>query len=146
MAVVVFNQKSFLERYPEFNATLALEWNTKAAVLCFSEACIYLDNTDVSRIPVAQRETLLNMLTAHILALNFGVNGKTPTDLVGVVTNASEGSVSVGASMGSGMSETAAWYNQTKYGAAYYRASRVFASALYRPPTCGPQVIITREG
>jgi hypothetical protein len=131
----VFDQVAFLGRYPEFVATLAIAGNDQAAVNCFNEACVYLDNTDSSRVPDPPRSTLLNMLTAHILALYFGVNGKQPSRAVGRVSSGAEGSINVSLEMGASSSQKA-WYEQTMYGASYWRASMGFRSALYVPPVC----------
>lgn len=131
MAIVVFNQVKFLQRYPEFAATVAAY--PTSAQDSFDEACIYLDNTDASLVPDPPRTLLLNMLTAHVLFLGYGANGQAAPQTVGRVSNAGEGSVSVGLDMGP-VSDQMAWYNQTKYGAAYWRASSAYRSAFYIPP------------
>lgn len=128
MAVVVFDIAGFRARYPEF-ATVA-----DALVLsCFDESTMYLNNTDSSIVAdPAPRAVLLNMLTAHVAALNFGVSGKAPSALVGRIASASEGSVSASADMGP-VTGSSAWYLQTKYGAAYWRASACYRTARYIP-------------
>lgn len=131
MAVVVFDKCKFLDRYPEFNPTVAAY--ATSAENCFTEATLFLNNTDTSRIPVETRALLLNMLTAHIMALNFGINGQGASALVGRIASAGEGSVNVSTDMGPSTSQKA-WYEQTKYGAAYWRASMPYRSATYVPP------------
>lgn len=74
----------------------------------------------------------LNMLTAHIAALNASINGQSPSPLVGRISNASEGSVSVGVQMDLAPG-SAQWFAQTKYGIAYWQASLQFRSMLYFP-------------
>lgn len=133
MAVVAFVQASFLEEYPEFVPTIA-NYPT-AAKVCFANACLYLDNTETSRVPDPPRGALLMMLTAHILTLRFGVNGKVPSGLVGRVASAGEGSVNVSADMGP-TTASSAWYQQTQYGASYWRASAPYRRAIYVPPMC----------
>lgn len=136
MAIVVFDQVKFLQRYPEFAPTVAAY--PTSAQDCFDEACLYLLNTDASIVPApSPRTQLLNMLTAHILFLNFGANGQAAPQTVGRISNAGEGSVSVGLDMGP-TTDQEAWYNQTKYGAAYWRASAAYRSAYYFPPTPRP--------
>lgn len=94
---------------------------------------MYLNNTDNSRVSdVGQRGVLLNMLTAHIAALNSGVNGNAPSGLVGRISSASQGSVSVSADMGP-TTNSEAWYQQTKYGAAYWQATAPYRTAIYVP-------------
>lgn len=91
MAIVVFDINAFRERYPEFDTVSDSLLNAY-----FVEATVYLDNTDRSAVcDVAIRAVYLNMLVAHIAAINSGVDGKGPTGLVGRVASASEGSVSV---------------------------------------------------
>ena len=134
MAVVAFNQAAFIDRYPEFAATLAN--HPTSAVNSFAEACVYLDNTDYSRVPVPPRTTLLNMITAHIMCLYFGINGNPPNRMVGRIASAGEGSVNVSSEMGPATASSA-WYMQTQYGAAYWRASMPWRSARYVPPQSG---------
>lgn len=124
--VVIFDLAAFALRYPEF-ATVAPALLTAY----FSEATLNLDNSEGSRVTqIEQRTPLLWMLTAHIAALNSGVNGKAPSGLVGRINSASEGSVSVGVDMGP-VSGTSAWYMQTPYGAAYWNAAARYRTMQY---------------
>lgn len=126
MAVVAFDIAAFRARYPEFSTVLDATLNAY-----FSEAGLYLSNTDSSVVAdLTIRSMLLNMLTAHIASLNSGKNGQPPSGLVGRVAQASEGSVSVTADMGP-PSGSAAWFLQTKYGAAFWQASAAFRSFRY---------------
>lgn len=140
--VVVFVSTDFLARYPEFAAL-----NTASPTLLglyFNEATLYLNNTAASRVvDIETRTPLLYMLTAHIAAMNGGVNGQQPSQLVGRINTATEGSVSVGAEM-PGATANAAWFLQTKYGAAYwqatarYRQMRVIPGMSCNPPNVRP--------
>ena len=144
MAVVVFNETAFLQRYPEFTPTVAAFPGVDQA--CFDEAGIYCDNTDFSRVPVSIRTVLLNMLTAHILFLGFGIVGVSPaTQAVGRVKDAGEGSVHASLDMGP-VTNSQAWYLQTKYGAAYWQASAAYRTARYVPPCRGPRTYFPQEG
>lgn len=137
MAVVTFDPVGFLARYPEFETV-----NQATLQAYFNEATIYLNNTDAS--PVTDgavggfRATLLNMLTAHIAQLNATVNGVAPSDLVGRIDQATQGSVSVHADMGA-VPGSAVWYMQTKYGAAYWAATATYRTMLYFPGQSVPQ-------
>lgn len=134
MAIVTFDLAAFRARYPEF-ATVV----DATIQAYFAEATLYLDNTDCSRVSnVTVRAVLLNMLTAHIAALNSGVNGEAPSGLVGRVAQASEGSVSVSADMGP-TTGTSAWFLQTKYGAAYWQATAPYRTFQYVPGSSVPQ-------
>jgi hypothetical protein len=117
MSVVSFNSQAFLARYPEFNTL-----NVDLLAQYFVEAGMYCRNDGYGPISdTAILSMLLNMLTAHIAALNSGVNGQSAPQTVGRISSAGEGSVNV--SMEMKWENGAAWYMQTKYGAAYWQAS-----------------------
>ena len=127
MGVVTFDPTAFIARYPEF-ATVS----TLLLQDYFDESTIYLSNTDASLVTsIPQRTLLLNMLVAHLAALYSGVNGQPPSGIVGRISNASEGSVSVAADMGP-ITNSQAFYVQTKYGSAYWAATRAFRTFRYR--------------
>ena len=96
----------------------------------FDLATIYCDNTPFSSIRnLGIRARILGLLTAHIATLM----GPDRDGLVGRITAASEGSVSVSADM-PGASASAAWFNQTVFGAAAYQAMAAFRlGGRYRP-------------
>ena len=145
MAIVVFNYASWIARYPEFSTLANGADPTVVAPECFNEACLYLNNTNGSLVcDVNIRTTLLNMLTAHIMLLNFGANGQAPSQLVGRVSSAGQGSVNVSATMGPA-SGSAAWFQQTKYGAAYWQASAQYRMMRYQPPPATPYDYIGRN-
>ena len=128
MAVAAFDSAVFLARYPEFGAVPVLRLQS-----FFDEAGLYLDNTDNSPVSDAlRRRTLLNMLTAHIAALNGALSETGDAMPVGIVNSASEGSVSV--SFESVFQPgTAGWYAQTQYGAAFWQATVNYRRFLYIP-------------
>lgn len=140
--VVTFVTADFLARYPEFTAL-----NTASPALLglyFNEATLYLNNTVASRvIDIETRTPLLYMLTAHIAAMNGGVNGQQPSQLVGRISQAHEGTVSVSADL-PGITGNSAWFAQTKYGLAYwqatarYRQMRVIPGMSLNPPNVRP--------
>jgi hypothetical protein len=74
---------------------------------------------------------LMNLLTAHFAKLlsTSPVNGS--SDIVGRVTDASEGSVHVSAEMDSSMAGQ--WFNQTKYGAIYWELTKARRTFRYFP-------------
>ena len=132
MGIVVFDPVGFVARYPEFSTV-----SNPLLTDYFTEATIYLNNTDTS--PVLDlniRAMLLNMLVAHIAAINSGINGQAASPLVGRINSATEGSVSVGTDMGP-VTNSQAWYLQTKYGASYWAATSIYRRFLYVPrPSC----------
>ena len=134
---VVFVYSSWTARYPEFQAVISIQ-----AQLYFNEACLYCDNTACSpvRDPIVLI-TLLNMLTAHIAWLNSPQTNGAPDSngnesappLVGRIASGAEGSVNVAVEMPT-QPGSAAWFQQTKYGAAYWAASAQYRQAVYRSP------------
>lgn len=126
MGVVIFDPSAFKLRYPEFSSV-----DDALLQQYFTQATIYLDNTDSSRVSdLAVRSMLLSMLVAHIACLYSGANGQSPSGLVGRIDSASEGSVSVHADMPGGTANSA-WYMQTKYGADYWNATAPLRTFQY---------------
>lgn len=135
MCVVVFDPTAFKTQYPEFSTISNGVLNGY-----FGLATIYLDNSDNSPVcDCTTRAVLLNLLVAHITALYAGVNGQAPSGLVGRVSQATEGSVSVTADMGA-TTNSQAWYMQTQYGASYWAATAQFRTARYLPGRSFPNV------
>lgn len=136
-ATATFDYAKWTARYPELATVSAV-----LAQAYFDEAGLYLRNDGTGPVADANVQlTLLNMLTAHIAKLNATIAGQAPTDLVGRITDATEGSVSVGVDKAP-LPGSAAWYAQTKYGFAFWQATRAFRTAIYRaslhPVPAGP--------
>jgi hypothetical protein len=126
--VVVFVPSAFKAAYTSF-ATVA----DAALTLSFQLATLQLNNTCKSRVyDVTERETLLNLLVAHITAMKDGENGNPPSGIVGQVNQATEGSVSVGATVGP-MVKGQAYYMQTQWGAMYWAATAKYRRGFYIP-------------
>lgn len=129
MTVAVFNYAAWSNRYPELSGIDAM-----LAAAYFDEAGLYLDNSDTSVVPCdpvtyQPRLALLNMVTAHIAEINRPGGSQ----LVGRINSATQGSVSVSADMGP-PSGSSAWFNQTKYGAAFWQAAAPYRTFRYVPP------------
>lgn len=126
MAVVVFDWIAWSTRYPE----LAAYVTQPQAQNFFAEAQLYCDNTDTSPVTnAATRAVLLNMVTAHIAAMNAAL-GAPSSPLVGRVSSATEGSVSVSTDMNLAPG-SAQWFAQTKYGMAFWQATVRFRMFRY---------------
>ncbi len=120
--IVAFDYNAWIARFPEFTATVSAPLATEY----FNDATMYLANDGSGPIQVAAVQSrLLNLLTAHIAAMNAA--GSSP--LVGRISSASEGSVSVGTEYSA--SEAAAWFLQTKYGAQYWQATSSLRQMRY---------------
>jgi len=132
MAAVTFDYKAWAARYPELSRSVT----DVQAQAYFNEACLYCDNTECS--PVrddsvgGQRSMFLNMITAHIAALNASANGVDASPLVGRIASATEGSVTVQTD-NQYPPGGAQWFQQTKYGAAFFAASAQFRT-MFRVP------------
>jgi hypothetical protein len=128
-AIATFSYPLFVNRYREFGGL-----DQSLAEAYFAEATLYLRNDGTGPVQDAgQQLALLNMLTAHIAALNqLNPDGSSASGLVGPITSASEGSVSVS----SGLvveAGTAGWYQQTSYGYAFWNATAAYRSMRYIP-------------
>ena len=119
---VVFDYGSLVLQYPELSSVTSSQ-----AQLCFNTAELYLNNTATSPVPgttpSSTRGLLLGMLTAHLAKLTIPLDG-TLSPLVGRISNASEGSVSVAVDMPSTINS--AWFQQTTYGALFWQACSAF--------------------
>lgn len=129
-AIATFNFQTWSQRYPEFTGV-----GSDLAQLYFAEACLYHANDGSGPVPDQATQTiLLYMATAHIAQLYKLRDGNKPvSELVGRITDASEGSVSVSADFGEGVKAAQAWWIQTKYGASYWQASTPFRVFRYIP-------------
>lgn len=118
---VVFNFDEFNSYYPELNTTLA------KAKLGFSMASLILSNTPCSIVCcVEKRKMLLYLLTAHVLCLQNRGNGT-----VGAVSNAHEGSVSVGYANLGRLGQN--YFGQTQYGLLFLELVKKYMSGFYVP-------------
>ena len=132
---VLFDPEIFVTQYPEFSAVPPF-----ALRQYFAHATILLSNGSASRVTDAnQREVLLCLLTAHITQLL----GPTSSGLVGRVNDATEGSVNAHADWSTHVSESQAYYTQTKYGAQYWTMTARYRGFRYLP---GRSVSRVRRG
>ena len=127
-AVAVFNYDAFVLRYPEFASV-----DPELINEFFQDACMVHANDGSG--PVCdpnQQLRLLNMVTAHITQLNAPLGGQPSPQLVGRITNASEGSVSVATEYQTSTTGLAQFFAQTKYGAQYWAATTAYRTMRYR--------------
>jgi len=130
MAVATFDYAAWTTLYPEFQGAVSEE---RAALLFAQAGTLYLNNTDGSPVQdVAQRQQLLYLLVAHLAALSGALDGGKPSGVVGRVTEATEGSVTIksdtGLKPGSG-----GWYSLTNYGLMFWQATAWLRSGFYAP-------------
>lgn len=132
---VPFDYTLWEATYPEFSAVTEMQ-----ATGYWGIAQLYLNNSASSPVtdnsPGGARQTLLNMLTAHIAQLLAPINGQPSSQQVGRISNVSQGSVSIALDFPNQAARDA-WYNQTKYGAMYLAAIKPYMQGgRYNP---GPQ-------
>lgn len=121
-AVAVFDYPAWVARFPELSGSVP----AATAQAYFNDAgLLYLNNQGGS--PVADVPTqlsLLNLLVAHMAKL-------ATQELVGRITNASQGSVSVTAAFDASGQPNAQWFLQTQYGAMFWQGTGRFRRARY---------------
>ena len=124
---VAFSYATWIARYPEFmnvNQTQAQEF--------FNEATVYFRNDGGGPVSSsAVQSTILNQITAHIAYLAVGTTANPATGLVGRISAASEGSVSVSTELPQ-LPGSAAWFSQSQYGLSAWRAMAVYRTFRYR--------------
>lgn len=115
--IVLLDSDEFKSLYPDVKAT------DDVIESYFSAACLLLDNTKRSRVRnLCERKMLLYLLTRHIAEL-----AERGAGLVGSLTSASQGSVSVGVSA----FQNANWYQQTQWGAIYWEATGKYRKGIW---------------
>jgi hypothetical protein len=129
--VVQFNYAQWAAIYPEFNNTVsapqAQEYFQLATSVHRNDGGGPVNDAD-------QQLALLNMLTAHVAALMAPATaGGQASSIVGRISGAAEGSVSVQTAYSNNVSQQMAWFIQTKYGAMYWTATAPFRTMRYLP-------------
>lgn len=136
MGAVAFDYATWSARYPELSASVS----EATAQTYFAEAGFYCDNSATSPVSdEAARLVLLNMVTAHIAALNAPIDGQASSPLVGRISQATEGSVTVQTD-NQYPPGTVQWWQQTKYGAAFWAATAQYRQFSLHP---GPPMVFT---
>jgi hypothetical protein len=132
-AVATFDYAAWLARYPEFGPSGQQPVSADQAAMYFAEATDNHRNDGFGPVEDATTQLrLLNMLTAHIAVRNAAnANGSPASGLVGRISSATEGSVSVSTDA-PGIPASAAWLAQTKYGLDYWNATKSYRTARYR--------------
>ncbi len=129
---VVFDPVAFVAAFPQFStiAQPALSMNFFGATQLLNNSCASV----VKDAPT--REYLLFLLTAHITKLLNGENGQPPTDVVGRIAHAQQGSVSVRSEFGGARNtnESEAYLIQTQYGAMFLKMTAQYKTMRYYAP------------
>lgn len=140
LGIVQFSDAEFIAQYPEFTGI-----SSANALTCFNDAQFLLNNSCGSAVCDANlRMILLYTLTAHLCLLQFGTDdgagNVTPAQgVVGRIASGSEGSVSVAAEYSSEVTQSEAYFIQTKYGAKFWQQTAQYRTFLYvGAPAFGP--------
>jgi hypothetical protein len=142
-AVVTYSYATWTGMFPEFSGC------TDAQGLgFFNRATLMFTNTQGN--PAfcdGNMEALLYLLTSHVAWLNAprdasgnpAASGQPAPSVVGRISNASEGSVSVATEWNGSGSPSQAWFLQTRYGAEFWQATAQYRAARYqaRPTVVG---------
>lgn len=147
-AVVSYDDADFKGLFPEFSNCTQQQgqsWFLRAGALCANAASNPLVRQGGGTYWMLQQA--LYLLTAHIGYLdaprdqngNPTGQGGSVSQIVGRITSASQGSVSVSADMKSGGTFSEAYYMQTKYGADYWELTKAIRTFQYfATPTVVP--------
>ncbi|ANI29446.1 hypothetical protein PL78_06270 [Yersinia entomophaga] len=129
MAIVVLDITKFRAMFPEFSNV-----TDEQLPYLFEQATDYLNNSEFSLVDDAvKRERLLYLLMAHLAYMRFGDDkGNGGSGMVGRLSSASEGSVSVSSEAGV-VEFRYMWYTQSPYGMDYWQATKVYRMANYYP-------------
>jgi hypothetical protein len=134
---VPFNYATFLATFPAFVAPqAAVTIPEQLVALYWGIAEGYWRNDGTSPCStVTQQARLMNLITAHIAKLMApAANGGQAGGLVGRISNASEGSVSVGTEFKADGSASMAFFTQTEYGAMAWQLMASYRMFVYRAP------------
>lgn len=145
--IVTFDFTTWTALYPEFLFTTPTQgqaWFNRASRLFANDSC------NPANRDAGAMSDLLYMLTSHIAWLsaprdnngNPAATGKPPSPIVGRISSASEGSVSVSAEWNGSGSPSEAYFLQTRYGAEFWQATLKYRQGLYvAHPTFVPTAI-----
>jgi Protein of unknown function (DUF4054) len=147
--IVTFDPAAFVLLYPEFAGFITDPGPPALSPILTKEfglAQLLLNNSCGSRVRDANnRETLLDLLVAHLAFLDVGTNDGAgnivpPPGVIGRINTATEGAVSVGAEFQAPPNANQAYFIQSKYGALYWTLTAKYRTLLYigAPQGCGP--------
>jgi hypothetical protein len=123
-AIATFSYSNFIALFPQFasappQATLQMYFNLAGDVWLRNDGTGPVTNPNL-------QSDLMNLLTAHLATLFSGPDGNDPSGLVGRISSATEGSVTVASEYTSTMNS--AWFDQTGPGAAFWAATSAYRS------------------
>jgi len=126
--IVTFDYANWAALFPQFSNLT--EQQVETVILPLAEQYCRNDGGGPVCDPNVQTQ-LINLMVAHVSQLLFGSMTQPLSPLVGRISTASEGSVSVGVEFPT--TPSSAWYLQTQYGAMYWQLVLPFRLGRYVP-------------
>lgn len=124
--VYVFDPVAFKLAYPQF-----AKFTNEQLIQFFEEVeNSVVDNTESSCFSLANRKKWFYLLVAHNAELQNRIDSGN-TGLVGRISSATEGSVSITTDYNMGDGALGQWLNQTPYGAKFFALTTAWRSALW---------------
>lgn len=147
--IVTFVYADWAEQYPYLAAPPAGTGTITEAIadVQFQIAGLYLNNTPASIVSgIPTRTLLLYLLTAHLAILYARQAAQADGNaIVGRISDASQGSVSVSADVGT-TNNNQAWFYQTQPGMMFWQATAAYrAGGRYKPGRV-PYLGVSRTG
>lgn len=142
--VVEFVPADFRALFPQF---VDPPYTDGILDMYFALATLILSNACDSLVSDAkQRERLLNLLVAHIATIT-PISGAPSPGIVGPVSHAQEGSVSVSSGFAAQVARNVGWYAQTQFGLTFWQLTAPYRSLRYiAPSTSGVGAFAGRRG
>jgi hypothetical protein len=125
---VEFDYDAWVALFPEFSEVSAAQ-----ASSYFALATIYHRNDGIGPVEDATAQAMyLNLMTAHIAQVFQTENGQSVSEMVGRITSATQGSVTLSTD-GTGFERVDPWLAQTKYWLSYWYAMKPYWTFRYIP-------------
>jgi hypothetical protein len=128
---VTFDYTAWSALFPEFLTTVT----EHQAIALFGVVTSTLQRNDgggpISK--TATQSTLLNYAVAHLAFLYNGTNTQPAAQVVGRINSATEGSVTVQTDYGNNVSQSQAFWLQSKYGSFWWAATNQYRRMRYLP-------------
>ena len=126
--IATFSYSDWSTLFPEFSNVDQTQ--VTGPVLTMAQQYLANDGSGpVCKIEVQTQ--LLNLIVAHVAQLLYGSATQPTSGLVGPISSATEGSVSV--ATGLVVNTSNQWYLQTKYGALFWQMALPYRLARYHP-------------
>jgi len=124
-----YTYAQWIATYPQFSPGVSSDAFANTVYPLAQQYCRNDGGGPVSSVQI--QTVLLGLMCSHIAQLLYGPTGQGASGIVGRVTDATEGSVSVSADFPS--TPANAWFLQTTFGAAFWQATAAYRTMRYVP-------------